>query len=145
MDEELKNLLEEVKSYDKNADFELIKKTYEFTKKAHKGQKRHSGSDYFIHPLGVVHILLELRPDTTTICAALLHDVIEETDYTLEHIKKEFGTEIALLVEGETRYGATVQQLDLKGYFQKASFNIHPKVPIATQEARKGLAILLNH
>ncbi|MEK6917302.1 MAG: RelA/SpoT family protein [Nanoarchaeota archaeon] len=103
MDEELKNLLEEVKSYDKNADFEVIKKAYEFSKNAHKGQKRHSGSDYFDHPLGVVRVLLDLRPDTATICAAFLHDVIEETDYTLAYIKKEFGSEIGLLVEGETK------------------------------------------
>ncbi|AJF61895.1 TPA: bifunctional (p)ppGpp synthetase/guanosine-3',5'-bis(diphosphate) 3'-pyrophosphohydrolase [Candidatus Woesearchaeota archaeon] len=103
MDPELQELIKEVVSYDKNADVELIKKAYNFSKDAHKGQKRHSGMDYFNHPLGVTKILLELRPDIETICAALLHDVVEETDHTLEELKREFGKEIAMLVEGETK------------------------------------------
>ena len=103
MDKELKSLLDEVKSYDKGADLELIKKAYDFTKNAHKGQKRQSGEDYFAHPLDVVKILLELKPDTATICAGFLHDVVEETDYSLKDMEIEFGKEVALLVEGETK------------------------------------------
>lgn len=103
MDEELQNLLNEVKSYDKNADLKLIEKAYNVSKKAHSGQKRASGHDYFTHPLAVAEILLELKPDVETICAALLHDIVEETDYKYQDLKKEFGDEIASLVEGETK------------------------------------------
>jgi GTP diphosphokinase / guanosine-3',5'-bis(diphosphate) 3'-diphosphatase len=103
MDQEFKDIIAEVKSYDKYADVELIKKAYDFAKKAHYGQKRHSGEEYFIHPVEVAKILLELRPDSATVCAALLHDVVEESDYSLEDMEKEFGKEIASLVEGETK------------------------------------------
>ena len=103
MDAELKQILKEVKSYDKNADLKLIEKAYNFAKKAHKGQKRVSGSDYIEHPVGVAKILLEFRADTATICAALLHDVIEETEHSLKDVKNEFGDEIASLVEAETK------------------------------------------
>jgi GTP diphosphokinase / guanosine-3',5'-bis(diphosphate) 3'-diphosphatase len=103
MDSELIAILDEVKSYDKKANLKLIEKAYNLAKEAHKGQKRESGLDYFEHPVGVAKILLDFRPDVPTICAALLHDVIEETEHNLEEIKKEFGDEIAELVEGETK------------------------------------------
>jgi len=103
MDIELKQILDEVKSYDKNADLKLIEKAYNFAKNAHKGQKRVSGLDYIKHPIGVVKILLELRPDTATICAALMHDVVEETEVSLDNVKDIFGEEIASLVEAETK------------------------------------------
>ncbi len=103
MDTELENIIKEIKLYDKKADFKLIEKAYSFAKNAHEGQKRSSGKDFFQHPVDVVKILLELRPDTATICATLLHDVIEETKYSMKDIEKEFGKEIASLVEGETK------------------------------------------
>lgn len=107
MDEEFRSLLSEIKIYDKlydrKADFALIEKAYTFAKNAHEGQKRHSGEEYIIHPLKVARILLELKPDTPTICAALLHDVVEESNYQIQDIEKEFGKEIRLLVEGETK------------------------------------------
>ena len=103
MEKDLKNILEEVSSYDKQADLKLIEKAYMTAKRFHSGQKRESGDEYIQHPLGVVNILLELRPDTQTVCAALLHDVLEETAYTLEDLKKDFGEEIGSLVEGETK------------------------------------------
>ncbi|MEM3374083.1 MAG: bifunctional (p)ppGpp synthetase/guanosine-3',5'-bis(diphosphate) 3'-pyrophosphohydrolase [Candidatus Woesearchaeota archaeon] len=102
-DKELKFILNEVASYDKKADLKLIEKAYNFARKAHQGQKRESGKDYFEHPVSVAKILLEYKPDTATICAALLHDIVEETEYNLEDIKKEFGEEVASLVEGETK------------------------------------------
>ncbi|MEM4397835.1 MAG: RelA/SpoT family protein [Candidatus Woesearchaeota archaeon] len=102
-DEELKKILNEVSSYDKKADLKLIEKAYNFARKAHEGQKRESGKDYFEHPVSVAKILLEFKPDTDTICAALLHDIIEDTEYTVETLKKEFNEEIAKLVEGETK------------------------------------------
>src|SRR5210317_1887903 len=103
MDKELSSIINEVKKYDPKADLKLIEKAYNFAKEAHKDQKRHSGNEYFEHPLEVVQILMELRPDTATICAALLHDVVEETEHHLEDIEKMFGKEVASLVEGETK------------------------------------------
>jgi GTP diphosphokinase / guanosine-3',5'-bis(diphosphate) 3'-diphosphatase len=108
MDDELKLILDTVKTYDKYADFKLIEKAYNFAKEAHKGQTRASGKEYFRHPVDVVNILLEVGPDTATICAALLHDTLEETEYSLDDIKKNFGNEIAELVEAETKTSKVV-------------------------------------
>jgi GTP diphosphokinase / guanosine-3',5'-bis(diphosphate) 3'-diphosphatase len=103
MDEDLQKIIAEINSYDKNANTKLVEKAYALSKKAHEGQKRASGQDFFEHPLDVVNILLELKPDVETICAAILHDVVEEAEYSIEDLRKEFGNEIALLVEGETK------------------------------------------
>lgn len=103
MDEALREIIDEVKSYDKIADQALIEKAYDFAKKAHTGQKRVSGIDYFEHPVEVVKILLELRPDTQTICAAFLHDTLEDSEYSIDDVKKEFGEEITSLVDAETK------------------------------------------
>jgi len=108
MDQEIEFIINEIKSYDKNADTKLVEKAYNFAKKAHEGQKRTSGLDYINHPVEVVKILLELRPDVASVCAALLHDTIEETDYSIADIKREFGEEIADLVEGETKTSKVV-------------------------------------
>ncbi|MBT5021422.1 bifunctional (p)ppGpp synthetase/guanosine-3',5'-bis(diphosphate) 3'-pyrophosphohydrolase [Candidatus Woesearchaeota archaeon] len=95
--------IEEVKANNLNADVELISKAYHFAQKAHEGQKRQSGEAFFIHPLQTAIILIDLRADTATICAALLHDTAEDTKYNIDDIKKEFGEEIARLVEGLTK------------------------------------------
>ena len=99
----LKNLLEKVKQNNPKADLELIKKAYEFSKKYHENQKRLSKEPYIIHPLNVAYILAELNMDTKTISAALLHDAAEDTNLTINEIKKEFGEEIAYLVDGVTK------------------------------------------
>lgn len=103
MDENLNNLLETVKKHNPNADLELIKKAYETAKEAHKDQVRYSGEPYITHPYNVAIILAELEMDSKSIAAGLLHDVIEDTKTTLEDIKKQFGDEVALLVEGVTK------------------------------------------
>ncbi|NTV24505.1 MAG: HD domain-containing protein, partial [Nanoarchaeota archaeon] len=103
MDAAIEELLKEVASYDKKADLALIEKAYNFAKKAHEGQKRTSGMDFIEHPVGVTMILAELRLDTATICAGLLHDVLEDAGIPLDMLKKEFGEEIAGLVDAETK------------------------------------------
>ncbi|HNX28441.1 MAG TPA: bifunctional (p)ppGpp synthetase/guanosine-3',5'-bis(diphosphate) 3'-pyrophosphohydrolase [Syntrophomonadaceae bacterium] len=100
---ELNNVVEQIKKYDPNADFELIEKAYEYAQTAHEGQKRISGEAYIIHPVEVAYILTEIEMDTASICAALLHDVLEDTILTYEEITREFGEEIALLVDGVTK------------------------------------------
>ena len=84
---------------------ELIKKAYELCVKAHEGQKRRSNEDYYIHPFNVAKIIVSLGLDSESIAAALLHDVVEDTEYTDEDMKREFGNEVALLVDGVTKIG----------------------------------------
>jgi len=84
---------------------EGIIKAYEFAKKAHTGQKRRSGEDYIIHPLETAKILAQIGVGSKTIIAGLLHDVPEDTTFTLEDIRKEFGDEIAFIVDGITKIG----------------------------------------
>ena len=92
-----------VMQHNPRADMDKIAKAYRFAEAAHKGQKRNSGEDFFIHPLEVAIILLELKADTTTICAALLHDTVEDTSTSISVVRKEFGDEAANLVEGLTK------------------------------------------
>src|SRR3989338_7406132 len=87
---------------DKNS---LVAKAYAFAQKAHAPQKRSSGEPYFNHVLAAAENVASWNLDDATIAAALLHDVVEDTSYTLEDIKKEFGDEVSFLVEGVTKLG----------------------------------------
>lgn len=100
------SLLEKhILSYNPSADMSMVKRAYEFAKNAHSGQHRVSGELFIFHPLEVAIILADLELDIATIAAGLLHDVVEDTQYTVEDIEKNFGTEIALLVDGVTKLG----------------------------------------
>ena len=90
-----------------NAEFnyELIRKAYEFCVLMHKGQLRRSNEEYYIHPVSVAKIVAQLGLDSESVCAALLHDTVEDTDTTLEDISKQFGDEVALIVDGVTKIG----------------------------------------
>lgn len=98
-------LLERVKHFSPKANLELIKKAADFSAKVHEGQKRLSGDDYITHPIAVAEILAELEQDSTTIAAALLHDVIEDTSVTADVLKSEFGEQITCLVLGVSKLG----------------------------------------
>ena len=88
---------------------EIITKAFNFAKNAHKGIRRRSGEPYIMHPLAVARIVSsEIGMGSTSICAALLHDVVEDTDYTVEDIENLFGTKIALIVEGLTKISGGV-------------------------------------
>ena len=80
-----------------------IKKAHDFAEEAHRGQKRSSGEDYFIHPCAVVEILADFGFDSSTVIAAFLHDVLEDTSVTYDELKENFGDEICELVEGVTK------------------------------------------
>ena len=99
----LDKLISKIKEYNPKADLDLIIKAYKFAEKAHEGQMRNSGERFFIHPVNVSMILADLNMDTSTIAAGLLHDVIEDTDISFEEIAREFGEEVANLVEGVTK------------------------------------------
>lgn len=102
---ELKNILNSVKFPLDNPQKELIIKAFEFAQKAHQGQKRRSGEDYFSHCIATAQILASIGMGSQTISAGLLHDVPEDTPVTLAEIKKEFGQEVHDLVEGITKLG----------------------------------------
>lgn len=98
------SLLEKVKLRSRtDVDLELIQRAYDFAAKAHSGQKRKSGEPYIVHPLATAMRLAEFQLDSKTIAAALLHDVCEDTKFTVDDIKKNFGEEIAFLVNGVTK------------------------------------------
>ncbi len=100
----LDELLADVIAYRAGADTELVARAFAFAAEHHDGQQRRSGEDFIVHPFGVAKICAaELHLDEATIAAALLHDVVEDTDATTEDVQSEFGDEIAQLVEGVTK------------------------------------------
>src|SRR5512140_1502413 len=100
------NLLEKVRRYSPEPDLELLRRAYVFSALEHKGQVRHSGEPYLVHPLEVATILTDMKMDVVTIAAGLLHDVVEDTLTTTERIQQTFGPEVAHLVEGVTKISA---------------------------------------
>ncbi len=100
------DLLEKVRSYSPDADLELLRGAYVFSAFEHKGQVRHSGEPYMVHPLEVADFLADLKLDVVAIAAGLLHDVVEDTLTTIDVIAERFGPEVAHVVEGVTKIGA---------------------------------------
>ncbi len=99
----IESLVQKLESSDKNYQVTKIRAAYEFANEMHKEQKRESGEPYITHPLSVADILVGLGMDTDTICAALLHDVVEDTVATFDDVKKRFGEDVANLVDGVTK------------------------------------------
>ncbi|MDX6473024.1 MAG: diphosphokinase / guanosine-3,5-bis(diphosphate) 3-diphosphatase, partial [Gaiellaceae bacterium] len=99
----LDELLAEVASYTTAVDRDLVARAFRYAAAAHAGQHRQSGSDFIEHPVGAARICAELRLDEQTIAAALLHDVVEDTETDIDDVRNEFGDEIARLVEGVTK------------------------------------------
>lgn len=108
----IQDIISKVKSYNRKSDTKLIMRAYEYADALHAGQKRKSDEPYIIHPLEVAYIVSTLELDDNAICAALLHDVVEDTSATLDDIKNEFGEEIAMLVDGVTKLGKIANYID---------------------------------
>src|SRR6266852_3028027 len=100
------DLLEKVRAYSPDADVELLRRAYVFSAFEHRGQVRHSGEPYLIHPLAVAEFLVDLKLDVVAISAGLLHDVVEDTLTTIERIQELFGPDVAHVVEGVTKISA---------------------------------------
>ncbi|HPD00606.1 MAG TPA: bifunctional (p)ppGpp synthetase/guanosine-3',5'-bis(diphosphate) 3'-pyrophosphohydrolase [Acetivibrio sp.] len=98
-------LIRKIKEYNPNCDFNLIEKAHNISLEAHQGQQRVSGDPFIVHPMEVAIILADLELDSTAIVAGILHDTIEDTTFTYEEIKEEFGEEVASLVDGVTKLG----------------------------------------
>lgn len=114
-------IIEKILHDDKQYDLSKIVKAYEVAAKAHQGQFRSSGEPYIIHPLAVAYILLQFGMDTDTICAALLHDVVEDTDTTLKELKDQFGQDVAMLVDGVTK----IDKIALFNAEEQQAENVH--------------------
>ncbi|MGP1365748.1 MAG: RelA/SpoT family protein [Schwartzia sp. (in: firmicutes)] len=99
------DLLDGVRQTQPEADLAIIQRAYDLAESAHAGQKRASGEAYIIHPLHVAGILVDMHLDEATISAALLHDVVEDTTYTIEEMQEKFGNEVAMLIDGVTKLG----------------------------------------
>ncbi len=127
----LEDVLREIEKYNPQ-EIDKVKKAYELANKAHKGQKRESGEDYIIHPLYVAYILSTMHADAQTICAALLHDTIEDTIATYEEIKDIFGDEIAFLVDGVTK----LTHLNFNSKDEFLATNIRRIIVSITEDAR---------
>lgn len=102
-------LLDKVRRNRPGDDLDLLRRAYDFAAEQHKTQMRVSGEPFLSHPVEVAHLLADMKLDVTSLCAALLHDVVEDTKIPLEDISKEFGTDVARLVEGATK----ISRLDL--------------------------------
>lgn len=121
-----------VKTYNPNADTQLIEKAYRFSEEVHKNQKRSSGESYFHHPIEVAFIIAELELDTVSVATALLHDTVEDTVATLEQIEKEFGLEIATLVDGVTK----ISQISFQTSEEKQAENFRKMVFAMAKDLR---------
>ena len=115
-----------------NYDKDLIIKAYEKAEKLHSGQTRFSGEPYIVHPVEVAKILVGLGLDTQSIVAALLHDVIEDTDETREDVEREFGKDVAFLVEGVTKLG----KVDIKSKVEQQAENIRKMLLAMAEDVR---------
>jgi GTP diphosphokinase / guanosine-3',5'-bis(diphosphate) 3'-diphosphatase len=102
---QLQTLIEEIPKYQPGADLDLVSRAFRFSEKSHQGQQRASGEPYLSHPLEVAGLLVDFKMDVTTVTAGLLHDVLEDTDATKDDLQREFGAEIADLVDGVTKIG----------------------------------------
>src|SRR6266568_5962684 len=99
----LETLLHAVKTSNPKADVKLVERAYDYAAESHRDQFRASGERFIEHPLEVAMILADLNMDTTTIVAALLHDVVEDTPLSIEEIEREFGEETAHIIDGVTK------------------------------------------
>lgn len=126
------DLCDRILSYFPNADLALIRKAYDFSEKAHSGQSRRSGEAYISHPLSVAGILADLRLDLDTIVTGLLHDTVEDTQTTLEDIRREFGDAIAHLVDGVTK----ISQMKFRNRQEKQGENIRKMIVAMGRDVR---------
>lgn len=131
-DLEYEKLKEIILENNPKADMDLIKKAYYFGEVNHRGQKRNSGEDYFIHPIAVAKTLSNMKLNDQTICSGLMHDVLEDTSVTYDQMEKEFGHEITFLVDGVTK----LKNLNYSSREEKQAENIRKMVMAMSNDVR---------
>ncbi len=130
--EEYEKLKKIILDNNPNADIDLIKEAYFFGEINHRGQKRNSGEDYFIHPIAVAITLSNMKLDDQTICAGLMHDVLEDTEVTYDEMEEKFGHEITFLVDGVTK----LKKLNYSSREEKQAENIRKMVMAMSNDVR---------
>src|SRR5256714_290730 len=115
-----RELLRDMRENRPNDDLELIRKAYEFSQRYHSGQQRASGEPYLVHPLEVALVLAEMKMDAVSVAAGLLHDSVEDTSITIVDIRKEFGEQVAHIVEGVTK----ISQIDFSSQEEQQAENL---------------------
>ncbi|MFZ5591501.1 MAG: RelA/SpoT family protein [Bacillota bacterium] len=128
----LEDVVQRLILYNPHADVSLLRKAYSYAEKAHQGQRRISGEEYITHPLAVTHILADLELDLATLLAGLLHDVVEDTGCTLEDIEREFGSEVAQLVDGVTK----ISKLEFKSKEERQAENLRKMLLAMARDIR---------
>jgi len=131
-------LITQIKSYNRFLNSETLNKAYNFALEAHQNQRREEGVPYIIHPVAVAKILTDLKLDSATITTGLLHDTIEDTKVTYQHVKKEFGEEVANLVDGVTK----ISELENKASANSKAENFR-KLILATSKDIRVLLVKL--
>ncbi|MDX2170605.1 MAG: HD domain-containing protein, partial [Deltaproteobacteria bacterium] len=126
------DLVTKVRAYHSGADAALIRRAFDFSKQVHKGQKRQSGDPYFIHPVGVASLIADLKLDVPSVVTGLLHDTVEDTLTTLEEVEREFGSEIATLVDGVTK----ISQVNFTSREEKQAENFRKMVLAMARDIR---------
>jgi len=129
---EISPLIEKVRIYNPRADFELIGRAYEFAAKAHEGQTRKSGEPYVTHPVAVAGVVADLHLDESSICAAILHDTVEDTETTVEELEGVFGETIARLVDGLTK----LAKIQFKSNQQRQAENFRKMILAMSKDLR---------
>jgi guanosine-3',5'-bis(diphosphate) 3'-pyrophosphohydrolase len=128
----LDSLLRKVRAYNPKADVREVQRAFEFAADSHRGQLRQSGEPFIHHPLGVAHILADLGMDTTTLEASLLHDVVEDTDLSLDDIRQEFGDEVTAIVDGLTK----LDRIEYRSREQEQAENVRKMIVAMARDIR---------
>src|SRR6266853_3822876 len=127
-----RELLKHVQSYRANDDLDIIHKAYDFSLRHHEGQSRASGEPYLVHPLEVALVLAEMKMDPVAIAAGLLHDSVEDTSVTIVDIRKEFGEQVAHIVEGVTK----ISKIDFASSEERQAENVRKMVLAMVDDIR---------
>ena len=128
----IEELIKKIQSLQLEADTKAVRKAYDYSEKAHQGQRRQSGEAYISHPLNVAGILVQLRMDQESLITALLHDVVEDTPVTIEEIKREFGPGVAFLVDGVTK----ISRMNFQNLHRRQSENIRKMIVAMGKDVR---------
>ncbi len=127
-----RELMKKLRETRSEADLELVRRAYEYCQQHHAGQTRASGDPYLLHPLEVATILASLKLDTTSVIAALLHDVVEDTDVTVPQVQQLFGEQVAHIVEGVTK----ISRIDFASREERQAENVRKMVLAMVDDIR---------
>ena len=130
--QKLENIINKVKKYNPDVDYQLIEKSFKLADKKHDGQFRKSGDPFIFHPLGVADIVTDMKLDTISIVCSILHDIIEDTDVELSHVKKEFGKSAAVIIDGLTK----INKISFKTVEEEQAENLRKMIIAMSEDIR---------